>query len=218
MTSNRDEHISRPGSFVPKEETINNCKVIFPKDPKAGGTWIAANEKGIGAVLLNGAFEKHVRKECYAKSRGLVLLDIISAEIPAFRLETIDLNQIEPFTLILFDGTDLTEFRWNGSLKFKNKLDTSKNYIWSSATLYTKKAIEHRKRLFEQFTSQNVVFNKENIISFHSNNNNDFENGFVINRDDVLKTFSITQLIFKREKVELNHFDLLKQQQQTLNF
>lgn len=217
MTSNRDEHISRPQSYEPKKEEINNCKVIFPKDPKAGGTWIAVNENGIGAVLLNGAFERHIPTGNYARSRGLVLLEIISSKTPYDYLGTMDLNQIEPFTVILFDGKTLIEFRWDGNIKHKKDLDVNKNHIWSSATLYSQEAIAHRRRLFNQFIAKNSAFNKDNIIDFHSNNHNDFENGFIINRDETLKTFSITQLVFDRNKVELNHLDLLKKELQTLN-
>ena len=56
ITSNRDEHISRPLALQPQEETIGSVKVLFPRDPKAGGTWFALNEKGAVAVLLNGGF------------------------------------------------------------------------------------------------------------------------------------------------------------------
>jgi hypothetical protein len=31
--------------------------LIFPKDPKAGGTWFVANADGVILVLLNGADE-----------------------------------------------------------------------------------------------------------------------------------------------------------------
>ena len=217
MTSNRDEHISRPKSYEPKEETINNCRVIFPKDPKAGGTWIAMNENGVGAALLNGAFERHIPTGNYAKSRGLVLLEIISSERPSQYLDDLNLTNIEPFTIVLFDGSALIEFRWDGTRKYKKELDLNKNHIWSSATLYTKEVIAHRKQLFNQFIVQNRDFNKANIIKFHSNNNNDFENGFVINRDNTLKTFSITQLVFEHKNVEMNYYDLLKEERQTLN-
>ena len=203
---------------MPKEETINNCKVIFPKDPKAGGTWIAVNENGIGAVLLNGAFERHIRKESYAKSRGLVLLDIVSSENPVSILETIDLQDIEPFTLVLFNGSELIELRWDEIRKHIKKLDINKKHIWSSSTLYSKDAIAYREQLFGQFISQNKIFTKDNIIAFHSNNNNDYENGLVINRNDLLMTFSITQLVFHQNNVELNHLDLLKKENQTLKF
>ena len=216
MTSNRDEHISRPRSSEPQEETINGTKVIFPKDPKAGGTWIAASENGVGAVLLNGAFERHVPQGNYAKSRGLILLEIISSTSPYKYLVNIDLNQIEPFTVILFNSEKLVEFRWDGSSKYFKDLDATKNHIWSSATLYTKEAIAHRNALFDEFISNNASFDQDKIIKFHSNNNNDFENGFVINREDILKTFSITQLVFSYGKITMNHHDLLKMEEQTI--
>ena len=217
LTSNRDEHISRPKSYEPKEELINNCKVIFPKDPKAGGSWIAANENGVGAVLLNGAFERHIRKSNYARSRGLILLDVISSKSPYLHLETMDLNDIEPFTLILFDGQKLVESRWDGIQKYMKEMNLNENHIWSSATLYSYDAIAYREKLFKQFVSMQTVYDQDSIINFHSNNHNDFENGFIINREDTLKTFSITQLVFNGCKVELNHLDLLKKQRQTLN-
>ena len=217
ITSNRDEHISRPKSYEPKQELINNCKVIFPKDPMAGGTWIAANEHGVGAVLLNGAFEKHIRKGYYARSRGLILLDVISSKSPYVHLEAMDLNEIEPFTLILFDGKALVESRWDGIQRHRKELEVNEHHIWSSATLYTKEAISNRKRLFDLFVSSHNVFNQDNIIKFHSNNHNDFDNGFIINREETLKTFSITQLVFSNQNVTLNHHDLLKKEEQTLN-
>ena len=57
-------------------------KIIFPKDPKAGGTWYAIDEFGTILVLLNGADEKHKVQLPYRKSRGLIVLDIISSGSP----------------------------------------------------------------------------------------------------------------------------------------
>jgi len=61
ITSNRDEHISRPLALQPQEETIGNVKILFPKDAKAGGTWFALSENGSVAVLLNGGFVNHLQ-------------------------------------------------------------------------------------------------------------------------------------------------------------
>jgi hypothetical protein len=54
----RDEKITRERALPPTRIYIEGKKIIFPKDPKAGGTWIAHNETKI-IVLLNGAQEKH---------------------------------------------------------------------------------------------------------------------------------------------------------------
>ena len=55
ITSNRDEKIIRPNAIEPKAYHLNNKKVIFPKDNKAGGTWYAIDEHSNVLVLLNGA-------------------------------------------------------------------------------------------------------------------------------------------------------------------
>ncbi|MGA9639098.1 NRDE family protein, partial [Flavobacterium sp.] len=55
ITSNRDESVVRLNAIHPKNYTVNNKNVIYPKDPKAGGTWYVVDEKGTIIVLLNGA-------------------------------------------------------------------------------------------------------------------------------------------------------------------
>lgn len=208
ITSNRDENASRPSAFVPKEEIINGCRVVYPKDPKAGGTWFAVNQNGTVAVLLNGAFEKHVPKEKYAASRGLVLLNIISHPAPVFYFEKTNLDEIEPFTVIVFEEGKLCEVRWDAVTKHIKKLDPHQNYIWSSATLYSKEAVAKRSLLFEKFISRPDKATAESIIQFHSSNFDDDENGFVINRNNCMITFSITQATVSPGRVMLAHHDL----------
>lgn len=215
ITSNRDENVLRPIAFAPQEEIINGCKIIYPKDPKSGGTWFAINQNGAVAVLLNGAFEKHTSLCNYAKSRGLILLDVISNATPVCHFEKLNLIMIEPFTLILFEQDKLVELRWDGKKKYKTELNCNKNYIWSSSTLYGKVAVKERERLFAEFLSGSNQITENSIIDFHSNNNNDSENGFIINRANTIKTFSITQALVDNETVSLNHIDLLNQKKIT---
>ena len=76
----------------PKNYLINNKNIIFPKDAKAGGTWFAASESGTILVLLNGAKEKHQVQLSYRKSRGQIVLDIISSFSPKDIWNEIDLD------------------------------------------------------------------------------------------------------------------------------
>lgn len=209
ITSNRDEHTSRPIAFRPQEEIINNYKIIYPKDPKAGGTWFAIREDGMAVVLLNGAFQKHTPFGKYRMSRGLVLLEIISNDQPDIHFFNMDLIRIEPFTLILYDGKQLLEIRWDGKSKHWKKLDVNENYIWSSVTLYNKKATRQREHLFNEFLREKKWVNENSIVDFHMGHDNDFENGFVIDRNDGLKTVSITQAVFNEEELSLSHIDLI---------
>lgn len=210
ITSNRDEHISRPLAFEPQEEVFNSIKVLFPKDPKAGGTWFAINENGYVGVLLNGAFVRHKSRGNYAKSRGLVLLDVISSQDPESELEKMELNAIEPFTLVLFNTSNLIEFRWDGQEKHFKTLNTAQSYIWSSVTLYDELVIHQREQLFEGFLEHKTDVDAADVIDFHSNNHEDYENGFIIDRETGLKTFSVTQAVIQDEDALLRHIDLFK--------
>lgn len=211
ITSNRDEHIHRGNAAAPAFHQLYNKKVIFPEDARAGGTWFAAVEDGTVAVLLNGAFKKHIARPPYRKSRGLILLEIAAAAEPHSHFKNIDLDDIEPFTIVLHQPGLLYELRWDGNDKHEKQLDPEASYIWSSSTLYTDEVIEHRKVLFDRFMLSNEGITAESILKFHATNNGDAENGFVISRQTGLKTFSITQAVVQSDGVNFSHADLLQQ-------
>jgi hypothetical protein len=59
--------VTRPSAIAPKT-IVNGKNVIYPKDPKAGGTWYVVDENGTVLVLLNGAEEKHTIKLSYRRA------------------------------------------------------------------------------------------------------------------------------------------------------
>lgn len=215
ITSNRDEHIQRENAAAPSFHQLQNKKIIFPKDARAGGTWFAAGENGVVAVLLNGAFKKHIAQPPYRRSRGLILLEIAEAEGPLPFFNSLSLHQIEPFTIVLYQPGSLHELRWDGHEKHEKMLDITGKYIWSSATLYSDEVIGHRKNLFNQFTRANAAITAASIHDFHASNHGDAENGFVINRQTGMKTFSITQAVLQDNKLNFSHTDLLQQKHYT---
>ena len=216
FTSNRDEHISRPTAYLPREEVIKGTKVLFPKDPRAGGTWFAVNDKHVVSVLLNGAFKKHRSNGNYVRSRGLVMLDVIGSDRPRDTLLSMDLDRIEPFTIVLYQDRQLFEFRWDSSQRYFKELDSETGTIWSSTTLYSEEVILARERLFKEFLAQNTCLNEEKALSFHSNDYNDKNNGFIIERENGLKTFSITQAVLSEDLAKLRHIDLQNKNDHTL--
>ncbi|MEO0570804.1 MAG: NRDE family protein [Bacteroidota bacterium] len=208
ITSNRDEHISRKSNLIPTVETLNGKKIFYPKDSGAGGTWFSLNEDGTVIVLLNGAFANHKRQPPYRKSRGLIVLDIISQDNTLKSIRGINLESIEPFTLVVFRNWELWELRWDGTQKHLKQLDSAKAYLWSSWTLYDKGAQTKRNGYFERFIVENEVFDTEKILNFHRENHGDHENGFVIDRQNGLKTLSITQAVLEEQVIVLDHYDL----------
>ncbi|MNQ16666.1 hypothetical protein D3C85_296670 [compost metagenome] len=219
ITSNRDEKVIRPSAIPPQNYTINGKDIFFPKDPKAGGTWFAVDAEGTVLVLLNGADEKHQVQLSYRKSRGLIVLDIISSLSPKHFWNELDLDNIEPFTLVLFQDKQLFQLRWNGNQKTIVSLDISKNHIWSSSTLYPKEIRENRSNWFYTFLDVNPEISETGMLHFHRyTEEKNQENGLVINRNEEMKTLSITQSVIENRKVTLLHCDLMTEQDFTASF
>ncbi len=108
FTSNRDEAVSRKTS-PPEIYNYNGVKVLCPKDDLAGGTWIGVSSKSRLVCLLNGGFVKHERKNNYRHSRGKIVIDFLVVGDYKKVLNSYDLNDIEPFTLIILDWQNALE-------------------------------------------------------------------------------------------------------------
>jgi uncharacterized protein with NRDE domain len=209
LTSSRDEKVMRPSALMPQEYFISGKKIIFPKDPTAGGSWIAYAENRT-ACLLNGGFEKHTSAPPYKRSRGLVLLDYFSySDVKAFTTNY-NFNGIEPFTLIIIQSNGLFELRWNEHIITILELDSDTPYIWSSVTLYTEEIILKRKNWFQIWLSRNYNYDLKTIRHFHRHaGDGDVENSIQMNRANFMKTVSITSIEKKPASIHMVHEDLI---------
>lgn len=209
LTSSRDEQTLRPA--LPPEAYVRNGKTVyFPKDPRAGGTWFAVADDGTTIVLLNGAREKHQWNPPYARSRGLVVLELIDASSAIEHWEMIDLEGVEPFTIVLFESARLFQLTWDGSQKDVEQRDATQPYLWSSSTLYPEPIRQRRREWFAEFMRQPAHYPND-IFHFHSDTHpEDRANGLRIDRDGVLKTLSITQVVLDGNSAVLNHWDLIE--------
>jgi hypothetical protein len=208
FTSNRDEHIAR-AAIEPKSYLINGATIFFPKDPLAGGTWFGVNKNGTIIVLLNGAEFKHKHLPPYNRSRGLVVLEMISNKNSIDFWNDINLQNVEPFTLVLFQEQNLYQLRWNGEQKFKVVLNVNEKHIWSSSTLYSKEIAQNRAKWFFDFTNSLKEISSADMLNFHENTHTEnTENGLVMKRSDVLKTISITQTVIYKNHIYLIYKDL----------
>ncbi|WP_428229039.1 NRDE family protein [Flavobacterium sp.] len=213
ITSNRDEKVIRPRAIVPRNYVHNGKNVMYPKDSKAGGTWFAMDEDGTVLVLLNGGTTKHNPVLPYRKSRGLIVLDIIANESPKYFWKQIDLDNIEPFTLVLYHEKMLYELIWDGFLKISKKLDESQNYIWSSVTLYLDEIRKERLDWFFDFLKGKNEISFLDMLNFHRNaHSDDTQNGLIINRDNMMKTLSVTQTVIEQNKNVMKYYDLVKRE------
>lgn len=213
LTTNRDESPERGHTGFPSYHHVEGKNIVFPRDPKAGGTWIATSDNGISVCLLNGANKPHEYNPPYKISRGLVVMEAIECIKPDEFFKNYDFTNIEPFTMVvLFHDPELKilEFKWDGENTFLAKKDPKTPHLWASAQLYTQEAIENRDKWFQKWLKENKEFSVEAIRDFHQNaGNGDLQNDMVMDRG-VVKTVSITTISSLKGLVNMAHQNLLE--------
>jgi hypothetical protein len=110
---NRDEKRTRAAGLGPRIGTREGVRFIAPADGDFGGTWVAANELGVAACLLNG----NGGGVTATRSRGFVIRELIAAEsasAAAVSLRQLDLRGYAPFALALLDAGQAIVADWNG--------------------------------------------------------------------------------------------------------
>ncbi len=209
FTSSRDERADRAAADFPRKYELNGQQVIFPKDPPSGGSWIAVNESGHVAVLMNGAIKGHQPEPPYRKSRGLVLTELIASTSLAETFEETDYNGIEPFTLILFEDRNLLTGKWDGKMKWLESLNSNKPHIWSSVTLYDTDAILKRELWFKKWLAENAYPGTLDIIHFHQKGGDgDPFNDILMNRESHFLTRSISSIHLSADNASFRYLEL----------
>lgn len=210
FTSSRDEAPGRAAKNISHFETASGIKVLYPKDPQAGGSWIACNSNGRIACLINGANKKHERASYYAKSRGLVLLDAMRAVNFENFSKDYDLKFIEAFTLIVSESDKLYELQWNEKQKELKEHDANKAVLWASHMLYKSEVIEKRKQWFSAWLNDHPIYKANDIVNFHQfGGHKDLQNGLRIDRAGIVKTVSITSIELVEFELKMSHRDFI---------
>ncbi|MFD2574161.1 NRDE family protein [Spirosoma soli] len=236
LTSNRDEHISRPRATQPQTYQVNHQLVIFPKDPQGGGTWLATSGPTT-VCLLNGAFldqpNELVFKGGPRKSRGLVVLDYFGYATPRQFADRYDFSSIEPFTLLVVENIPgsltIYELRWNGHQVYLRPISNNQPHIWSSVTLYTMPTAELRKSWLADFLRQHPSYTAAELFAFHqSAGDGNPDHDFVMNRADGpaggepnprdgVRTVSITQITNSKTELTVRYRDLISGDETTVS-
>ena len=209
LTTNRDENQSRATSAV-NVRSIGGEQVHYPIDPVSGGSWIAISDTNRLACVLNGAFTKHQHRPPYERSRGLVLLDFFNYSKHSDFISRYKFEGIEPFTMVICELGKLIELRWDGAKEHVEYLNAEQPNIWSSATLYDKKARVTRSNWFQEWLEENESPGLEDQMNFHRfGGQKDLYNGLVMNRNDKVQTLSITGISSLSSFAWLEHQDLI---------
>lgn len=209
LTSNRDEASTRKIAGAQQIVAFSSGNILFPKDSDAGGTWVATHENGNAMVLLNGAFVKHHHNPPYRKSRGLIFLDIFNHHSPTQAFRDIDLMGIEPFTLVIWQGKQLWECRWDQTAKHITQMPANKPKIWSSVTLYDEQVRKKREIWFYKWLTMQGEITAEGIRQFHEfGGEGDRTTSLNMNRDGILLTISTTGITISHNKAVMYYKDM----------
>jgi uncharacterized protein with NRDE domain len=208
MASLRDEHPNRIKANLPVLSVSKQQKYMAPIDPIGGGSWVGINEYGSVIILLNGGYENHTKKPSYAKSRGKIVTELLSVKYIITYWETIDLINMEPFTLIVWSNKLLWHLVWDGSKKYQTNVDSYIPHIWSSSTLYTEIEKNERQVLFNKWINQSSVIDQSSLLDFFTSEENSTESIFIRNNIEI-KTHSYSFIeIQSEENIYINYHDL----------
>lgn len=210
LTTNRDEQAERS----PRNLSIveGDVQLVFPRDGGAGGTWVAMSDTDKVVCVLNGAFERHTRKPPYRLSRGIMALEFFEFAKAEDFFDRFDFQDIEPFTMVIYDQGRLFELRWDEQQTHVKSLISSSFYIWSSATLYEESIRAKRQQWFANWLKEQENFNLEAILDFHHNaGEGDPWNDVIMNRGFV-QTVSVTSIVKTPETAAMLYHDLLREE------
>ena len=210
LTSNRDESALRSPKNISTVQR-NGQQLVFPRDKGAGGTWICMSSADRLVCLLNGAFERHQRQLPYRKSRGIMVFEFFDAPHALHFFKEYDFDNIEPFTMIIYDTGQLFDFRWDGNSTHIKELDTKEKHIWSSATLYEQSVQEKRRQWLAAWQRDRTDFSRAAILELHKKGGEGNPSiDFMMNRYNYLvQTVSITQVEKREEHYQMFYHDLI---------
>jgi uncharacterized protein with NRDE domain len=222
LTSNRDEVSFRP-TQPPQIYNESEQYLAYPKDEIAGGTWIATSSRNISVCLLNGAFENHKRNLPYNRSRGQVLKERFNFKTHLDFAERVDLDNVEPFMLLMLDHQNISDIDfkilvWDGHKKHILRVDMNKPQIWASSTLYNQNQRKRRTEWFKDFLKNNDDPDRRSLMTFHTGSYTTHkEEDMVMERNDDLKTVSVSQIHISADHSNFLYKDMEKNKDYILN-
>ena len=184
--------------------------IHYPLDVESDGSWIALSDDARAVCLLNGGFIPFIPSPPYRLSRGQVVVDAAVVDEPISFVETYNLEGIAPFTLLIFEKNIFLETVWDGFKRHIRELPVDKPQLWSSVTLYPPEIRAWRNEIFHQWVSERTKYDRESIMAFHCMKKGDSVNDFIMNREEVVKTLSVTSIQLQKNKGSMLHLDLEK--------
>jgi hypothetical protein len=158
--------------MTPRLAVRDGVGFLAPVDGDFGGTWIATNEFGVSVCLLNGT---NLTRSggCHpgkARSRGLLLLDLISSSSVAAvceRVREAELAAFAPLTLaVLETAKPAALVDWNGSQK-TFVFQSVRCFMLTSSSFDTKEVRKRRREEFNHLMDSAASCDPKLLSAFH---------------------------------------------------
>lgn len=128
LVHSRDEQRVRTPGEPPRAIDLNGRRALTPRDPDAGGTWVAVREDGLALAIMNVNPVTNPDWESAkgSRSRGMIIRDLLETigtgpDSPLGPVAELNPDDYAPFRLIIArPGRDSTapaidEWTWSGS-------------------------------------------------------------------------------------------------------
>lgn len=168
---NRDELRTRAPALPPSVRTRLGVRLVTPTDGDAGGTWLGVNERGMTIGLANGAWGESEGALRTFRSRGLLVLDLLSStsvgEVGA-RLCPFDLASYRPFELFAIGPTGEGRlWTWDGREITEREVG-SDGILLISSSRDPQRARAERLALLERLRREHGGVDRDLLADFHA--------------------------------------------------
>ncbi|MBI2423053.1 MAG: NRDE family protein [Candidatus Hydrogenedentes bacterium] len=156
VTMNRDEARTR-GPEVPPQLWHGGVSLLAPKDSDQGGTWMALNEDGVVACLLNKYDDQRriaaLQPRATFSSRGLIIPEILGQgplhPCLDYVRETLQPGAYLPFTVVIAALEGVWSFTWHGEGPLEEQTHSSPWTMLSSSFFNADEVLALRREAFE---------------------------------------------------------------------
>lgn len=210
---NRDERRTRAPALPPREQLHNGVRYVCPIDGEAGGTWLAASERGLTLALLNYYEAALTFQAARPISRGLLVLSLIDAadaDAVTARLRTEALARYHPFILLAFDAATTRSHRWDGTGLLVSDLTEDAMPLSTSGydterVLAYRRALLRRLRLSREEPGPGPGFDAELLRAFHDAHDPAVASLSVCMTRPDAQTVSFSRVTVRPDRVELRY-------------
>ncbi len=166
LACNRDESLLRPAALPPCEVACGNRRAVMPIDPLSNGTWIAGNDAGLIATLLN-VYERPFDRQTPPSrcSRGTIIPWLMETNTLAEAYERslgIVSEEFAAFRLVIADGQAFAEVYVSGnSVIRKPPVPINAPLLFTSSGLGDGVVEPPRRALFESLFTKNANWREQ---------------------------------------------------------